>query len=81
MAWHQTPKRRGHHRNHWWRGVGEDEVITAQPKTGEVRVNIPREEETPRRMYITKATVEKYGKTPGCPGCVAMETGKYGVHK
>ena len=48
--------------------VGEDEVITA----------MPREEETPRRMYITKATVEKYGKTPGCPGCVAMEIGKYG---
>ena len=37
-------------------------MITAKPKTEEVRVNIPREEETPRRMYLTKATVEKYGK-------------------
>ena len=32
-------------------------------------------------MYITKTTVEKYGKTPGCPGCVTTEIGKYGVHK
>ena len=62
-------------------GVGEDEVIAAKPKTKEVEVNMPREEETLRRMYITKATVEKYGKTLGCPGCVAMEIGKYGVHK
>ena len=61
-------------------GAGEDEAIVANPKKEQAKVNVAREEEAPRRMYITKAVVGKYGKTIGCPGCVAVETGKYAVH-
>ena len=61
-------------------GIGEDDVVIAQTKKEEIRVNVPRAEEAPRRMYITKAFIEKFGKTPGCPGCDAIERGKYGVH-
>lgn len=61
-------------------GAGEDEAIVANPKKEQAKMNVAREEEAPRRMYITKAVIGKYGKTIGCPGCVAVETGKYAVH-
>ena len=61
-------------------GSGEDDVVIALPKEGEIRHNAPRAEEGPRRMYITRAFIEKYGKTAGCPGCRALDSGEHGVH-
>ena len=45
-------------------GAGEDEETAATRKTGDIRRNAPRVEEEPRRMYVRKAYIDKYGRTP-----------------
>ena len=57
-------------------------------EAGEVRVDLPlvvgplsrppAEEVIPRNLYVTKSDIEKYGRTPLCPGCEAqlLETGR-----
>ena len=53
-------------------GAGEEEETAATRKIGDIRRNTPRVEEEPRRMYVRKAYIDKYGRTPGCPGCDAI---------
>ena len=53
-------------------GAGEDEETAATRKTGDIRRNPPRVEEEPRRMYVRKAYIDKYRRTPGCPRCDAI---------
>ena len=53
-------------------GAGEDEETAVTRKTGDIRRNAPRVEEEPRRMYVRKAYIDKYGRTPCCPGCDAI---------
>eukprot|EP00435_Cladocopium_sp_Y103_P030183 s775_g7.t1 len=55
---------------------------------GEVRVDLPVvvgpltrppvDEVIPRNLYVTKADIDKFGRTPFCPGCEAhlLETGR-----
>ena len=33
------------------------------------------EEPVPRRQGITETELDKYGYTPGCPGCIAKQKG------
>ena len=38
----------------------------------------PAEEVIPRNLYVTKSDIDKYGRTPLCPGCEAqlLDTGR-----
>ena len=52
------------------------EPITVHPECPDVprRVASPViKDEQVRRFYITRASLEKHGYTPGCPACVAMQ--------
>ena len=44
-----------------------------------VREQVRHEEPIPRRVYLTKAILDKYGMTDGCPGCVATFLGGTGL--
>ena len=63
----------------------------ARPKPGRedpkipIRIDLPRRIQTggdqtpgivPRRVYIKKRDYEEHGYTPGCEGCVRMESGR-----
>ena len=50
--------------------------VIGQPDDEEVprEVNRPAEEPSMRKMYVKKKDVEKYGRTPGCPGCSGRGT-------
>ena len=66
-------------------GAREDGAIDPRSEEGaqdaEV-VNIPRNEAhepaEPRRMYVRKADVDKYGASGGCAGCTGVLTGESG---
>jgi len=47
----------------------------------EPRVNVPRkDEEEPRKMYVRKTDIGRYGTIPGCPGCAALGTKTVAAH-
>ena len=51
----------------------DGEAIIKEPATKESK---------PRRIYITRADMsrDKYGPTPGCKGCEAINRGLHGQH-
>ena len=51
----------------------DDEAILREPITKESK---------PRRIYITRSDIskDKYGMTPGCKGCEAINRGLHGQH-
>ena len=67
-----------------WSPTGDDgdEVLPAvQIAMKEPSIEIERpatreDQALPRRFYISKKDIEKYGATPGCAGCHAMHMGK-----
>ena len=68
------------------RGNAEDEVVT-RPSVhidvdhGITMPDVPPDanDALPRRAYLTKAILEKFGATDGCPGCTVIMLGGSGV--
>ena len=48
----------------------------------EIRLQEPLQEEResiPRRVYLTKSIIDKFGATDGCPGCITVMLGGTGI--
>ena len=68
LPWEVRPMQRRTGRN---LASGKDAEPLSLPSSGAIRV-LPSQE---RRMYVTRADIQRFGETPGCPGCTCIAMG------
>ena len=67
--------------------IGAEEEVVTRPSVhidvyhGITMPDVPHDanDALPRRAYLTKAILEKFGATDGCPGCTVILLGGSGV--